>query len=61
MEIVIKIANNDLKKKAIEVVAVAAMTVAADVAAHFLAKGIINAIEKNKKETNEDQNAEIID
>lgn len=61
MEIVIKIANNDLKKKAIEVAAVAAMTVAADVAAHFLAKGIINAIEKNKKETNEDQNAEIID
>lgn len=61
MEIVIKIASSDLKKKAIEVVAVAAMTVAADVAAHFVAKGIINAIEKNKKETCEDQNMEIID
>ena len=61
MEIVIKIANNDLKKKAIEIAAVAGMTVVADVAAHFLAKGIISAIEKNKKETFEDQNAEDLD
>ena len=61
MEIVIKIASSDLKKKALEVIAVAGMTVVADVAAHFASKAIIKTIEKNKKETNEDQNTEDLD